>query len=53
MSTEAEITAFHLIFWWPFQILQYKTGHILYTQHCIDCSGNKCIQMCIRGDKWM
>jgi len=40
MSTDAEITTFHLILWWPFQILQYKKGHILYMQHCCDCSGN-------------
>jgi len=26
ISTEAEITTFHLILWWVFQILQYKTS---------------------------
>jgi len=40
MGTEVEIRALHLILRWLFQILQHKAGHMLYIQHCCDCSRN-------------
>jgi len=36
MSTEAEITSFHLILWWLFQILQNNADNV----HCYASSGN-------------